>query len=66
MSEDLPPGVTSVAEMPPPAQGADQMSIQDISDVPQYVQDRLADAYAVAGLANPGEHCHEGHDRRVL
>ena len=52
--------------MPPPAQGADQMSIQDISDVPQYVQDRLADAYAVAGLANPGEHGHEGHDRRLL
>ena len=59
MKEELPPGVNWVADMPPPAHGPGTLAIQDI---PQYVQDRLAEAEAAAGIAAPEE---KYHDRRL-
>ena len=66
--EAPPPGSHQVADMPPPAQGTDHFAIQDISDIPAYVQDRLADAWAAAGIAAPeGEDSawDQAHDRRL-
>ena len=59
MEEELPPGVNLVAAMPPPALGPHTLAIQDI---PQYVQDRLAEAEAAAGRAASED---EDHDRRL-
>ena len=59
MEEELPPGVNLVAAMPPPAPGPQTLAIQDI---PQYVQDRLAEAEAAAGRAASED---EDHDRRL-
>ena len=49
LAEEEPPGFHLVATMPPPAAGAEHLAIQDIWDIPKYVQDRLADAWAVYG-----------------
>jgi len=57
--EELPPGASLVAAMPPPAPGPPTLAIQDI---PQYVQDRLAEAEAAAGRAASED---EDHDRRL-
>ena len=57
--KEPPPGVHRVADVPPPAHGPAKLAIQD---VPQYVQDRLAEAEAAAGIATPEE---TDHDRRL-
>jgi hypothetical protein len=54
-----PPRVHRVADVPPPALEPATLAIQD---VPQYVQDRLAEAEAAAGIAAPEE---TYHDRRL-
>ena len=48
-----------MAGLPPPAHAPAKLAIQDIS---QYVQDRLAEAEAAAGIAAPEE---KYHDRRL-
>ena len=50
--EEPPPGLHRVADMPPPALEPAALAIQD---VPQYVQERLAEAAAAAGVSAPEE-----------